>query len=304
MAMLISMVVPCYNEEDALPLFKARFDEATAGMDEARFELLLVDDGSRDGTLSLCHRLAGQDARVRVLSLARNSGKEAALLAGLSHARGDLIAVMDADLQDPPELLCTMYDTLRRTGCDCVASRRVTRVGEPPVRSFFARLFYRLMRRLSEVAMEDGVRDFRLMRREMLDAILRLPEKRRFSKGLFAWVGFDVRYLAYENVERVAGVTKWSFWNLLAYAVEGIVSLTTAPLAVPFGFSLLCAAAALVLACCGQGFPALLCLLACLALVSCGIAGAYVARIFWEAKRRPLYVLRRDTPTRRPTDRP
>ncbi len=288
-AMLISIVVPCFNEEEALPHFTARFDHIADRMDVS-FELLLVNDGSKDGTLALARALARADGRVRVLSLSRNFGKEAALLSGLSHAAGDLVAVMDADLQDPPDLLPKMLQRLEETGCDCVATRRVTRAGEPPVRSLFARVFYRLINRLSPVRVEDGVRDFRLMRREMVDAILRLSEKRRFSKGLFSWVGFDVCLIEYENVERVAGVTKWSFWGLLRYALEGVFSLTDAPLSLAFVFSALTLLSCLVLLCLSLWLPAGMCAAASAVLLSIGLFGQYLARAYWETKKRPLYV--------------
>lgn len=291
--MLISIVVPCYNEEEALPLFKARFDGATSEIPAATFELVFVDDGSRDETPALLSRYASEDARVRVLTFSRNAGKEAALLAGLTHAGGDLVAVMDADLQDPPELLGTMLGILSETGCDCAAARRVTRAGEPPVRSFFARVFYRAMRGVPGVRVVDGARDFRLMRREMVDAILTLSEKRRFSKGLFAWVGFDVRFVEYENVERAAGVTKWSFWALLRYAVEGVCSLTAAPLLLPLLLGAPIFLACLVLLCLGMRLAALLCGATSLALFSIGVLGQYLARAYWEAKRRPKYVIKK-----------
>lgn len=291
--MLVSIIVPCYNEEEALPHFKARLDQIVAQMEGVSLELLFVNDGSTDGTGALLTRYMAEDPSVRALTLSRNSGKEAALLAGLSGASGDLVAVMDADLQDPPELLLAMLHTLRETGCDAVAARRVTRVGEPPVRSFFARTFYKLMRTLSPVRLEDGVRDFRLMRREMIDAILRLPETRRFSKGLFAWVGFDVRYIEYENVERVAGVTKWSFWALLRYALEGVFCMSAAPLSLSFVFALVCCVACVVSLCLGLFTAALLCGLSAVILFALGIFGLYVARAYWEAKRRPLYLLKK-----------
>jgi len=293
--MLLSVVVPCYNEEEALPFFKARFDAAAPLLAGVDLELLLVDDGSTDGTLALARRLAAEDSRVRVLAFSRNFGKESALLAGLSGARGALVTVMDADLQDPPELLADMLRTMGETGCDCVATRRVTRAGEPPVRSFFARAFYRAINRVSQVRVKDGVRDFRLMRREMVDAILRLSERRRFSKGLFAWVGFDVRYMEYENAERVAGITKWSFWGLFKYALEGIVSLTSAPLSAAFACGALCVLSCVALLFWGCWLAALLCGLAALILFGIGVLGVYLARVFWEVKGRPLYVLKKDS---------
>lgn len=292
--MKISIVVPCYNEEDSLPLFKERFDGIAAQMEDVVFELLFIDDGSTDQTLSLCHRLASGDARIRVISLSRNFGKEAALLAGLSQASGDLVSMMDVDLQDPPELLPAMLSVMRDTACDCVAAKRVTRAGEPPVRSFFARLFYRLMHRISDVRVEDGVRDFRLMRREVADAILSLPEKRRFSKGLMAWVGFDIRYIAYENVERVAGETKFSFWGLFRYAIEGITSLTSAPAGMPYLFAGLCSLGFVLLMIRGVWTAALLCALSACVLTGIGVLGSYIARVFWETKKRPLYIFKKD----------
>lgn len=293
--MKISIVVPCFNEEEALPLFVEQMD-AIATRTEADLELLLIDDGSTDGTLAYMRTLADARSDVRALSFSRNYGKEAALLAGLTHATGDLVAVMDADLQDPPELLLTMLQTLRENGCDCVAARRVTRAGEPPVRSWFARGFYRLMRYLSTVPVEDGVRDFRLMTRQMADAILSLPEKRRFSKSLFAWVGFDVCYIEYENVPRLAGVTKWSFWGLVKYALEGVFWVTTSPLAASFVFAVLTLLAALVLFLLGLSIAGLMCVLSALVLTGIGVFGLYLTRIYWEVKRRPLYVLREEDP--------
>ncbi len=291
--MLISIVVPCYNEEEALPHFLRRFGEIAGRMADVAFELLLVDDGSRDGTLALAREMAREDGRVRVLSFSRNFGKEAALHAGLAHATGDYVAVMDADLQDPPEMLPQMLEMIRETGCDCVGTRRVTRAGEPPVRSAFARAFYRWVNRVSQVEIVDGARDFRLMRRDMVDAVLSLSERRRFSKGLFAWVGFDVRYIGYENVERVAGVTKWSFWALLRYAIEGIISLTPAPLYLPFLLGALSAVGCVCLLCFAAWAAALISGLAALTLTGVGVLGLYTARLFEEAKKRPLYICRK-----------
>lgn len=290
--MKISIVVPCFNEEEALPLFMEQFDRQVANVTGVHFEIVLVDDGSSDATLALSNALADRDSRVRVLSFSRNFGKEAALLAGLVHASGDLVAVMDADLQDPPELLVEMINILRETGCDCVAARRVTRAGEPPVRSFFARTFYKAINRLSAVQIEDGARDFRLMRREMVDAIISLPERRRFSKGLFAWVGFDVRYVSYENVERVAGTTKWSFWGLLRYALEGMFSMSAIPLALPFLLALALLLTTIVLLATRSWMAALLCAFAAVLHLCLGVFGQYLARIYWEAKKRPLYLLK------------
>lgn len=274
-------------------MFKARFDEVAARLD-ASWELLFVDDGSKDRTLAICKGFAAGDSRVRVLSLSRNFGKEAALLCGLSEASGDLVSVMDADLQDPPELILAMLSKMRETQCDCVAARRATRAGEPPIRSFFARMFYRLMRG-AEVRVEDGVRDFRLMKREVVEAIVSLPEKRRFSKGLMVWVGFDTRYIEYENVERAAGKTKFSFLSLFRYAIEGVTSLTSAPLLIPYGFGALCLFLLLILGLSGAFSAAAVCAVSALMLFSLGALGSYIGRVFWETKRRPLYIQKKKT---------
>lgn len=291
--MKISIVVPCYNEADSLPHFKACFDKVAAQMPSIAFEVLLVNDGSKDETLSLCRKYEETDARICVLSFSRNFGKEAAIYAGLSHTTGELVAMLDADLQDPPELLIDMLRIMQETNCDCVAARRITRTGEPPIRSFFARTFYKIMHGLSEVRVEDGVRDFRLMRREVVEAILSLPEKRRFSKGLMVWVGFDVQYIPYHNIERVAGETKFSFMGLFRYAIEGVTCLTSTPMRISYGLCAFCILAALLLCFLGCFLPALLCAVTAFILLCIGAIGAYVARIFWETKHRPLYVLRK-----------
>ena len=232
----ISIVVPCYNEEAALPYFFEEIRRVAEQMerreDGLSFEFLFVDDGSRDGTLSLLRRYAEEDARVRYLSFSRNFGKEAAMYAGLERARGDFVAVMDADMQDPPALLPELYEALCEEEYDCAATRRVTRKGEPPIRSFFARLFYRLINHISDTEIVDGARDFRLMKRRMVDAILSMKEVNRFSKGIFGWVGFRTKWIPFQNVKRVAGETKWSFWKLFRYSVQGILAFSTAPLAI------------------------------------------------------------------------
>lgn len=228
--MLLSVVVPCYNEEKSVPLFY------TAAVDVLKtlplsYELIFVNDGSRDGTLQEMLKLyeAHRDT-VRVIDFSRNFGKEAGLLAGLRASKGDLVTVMDVDLQDPPSLLPKMLETMEKNGDDIVGTRRVDRKGEPPVRSWFARKFYKLINRYTEVEIVDGARDFRLMKRPVVDAILSLKERNRFSKGLFVWVGFKSEYLEYENVERAAGESKWSFWKLFRYALDGIIEYTDAPL--------------------------------------------------------------------------
>ncbi|HIZ55746.1 MAG TPA: glycosyltransferase family 2 protein [Firmicutes bacterium] len=303
---LLSAVVPCYNEESALPLFYTAFCRVTEQLSELSFELIFVDDGSSDQTLQEMRALAEKDSRVRYLSFSRNFGKEAALYAGLQAARGDYVAVMDVDLQDPPELLVDMYRSLTQEGVDCVATRRVTRKGEPPIRSFFARMFYWLINRISKAEIVDGARDFRLMTRQVVDAILSISEYNRFSKGIFGWVGFRTKWLEYENVERAAGTTKWSFWKLLVYSLDGIVAFSTAPLAIAsvigflfciVGFITLCIIImkTLIFGDPVSGWPSLACLIVFiggLQLFCIGILGQYLSKTYLETKRRPIYILK------------
>lgn len=302
----LSIVVPCYNEQEALPLFHAAVSKVMDGMAEVAFELVLVNDGSSDGTLAEMRRLAAEDGRVKYLSFSRNFGKESAMFAGLEHATGSFVAVMDVDLQDPPELLPEMYQTLKQGEYDCVATRRVSRKGEPAVRSFFARMFYRIINRISKTEIVDGARDFRLMTRQMADAILAMREYNRFSKGIFGWVGFNTKWLEYVNVERVAGETKWSFWKLFLYSIEGIVAFSTAPLAISSVMGFIFCAAAVVLAVFygikslivpgdPAGFPTLICIIllaAGLQLFSIGILGQYLSKTYLETKGRPIYILK------------
>ena len=229
---ILSLVVPCYNEEEAAPLFYQAVQPVAAQLEPLQLEILFVDDGSKDGTLEVLKRLHAQDKRVRYLSFSRNFGKEAAMFAGLQASKGDYVAIMDADLQDPPSLLLDMVKGIEEEGYDCVATRRVSRKGEPPIRSFFARAFYRIIRRISRADIVDGARDYRLMTRKMVDAILQMQEYNRFSKGIFGWVGFRTKWLEYENVERAAGETKWSFWKLFLYSLDGIAAFSTVPLAI------------------------------------------------------------------------
>lgn len=269
------------------------------------FELLFIDDGSRDRTLELLERFAQEDVRVRYISFSRNFGKEAAMYAGLKNAKGDYVAVMDADMQDPPSLLPEMYEVLTAGKYDSVATRRVDRTGEPPIRSFFARCFYKLINKISEADIVDGARDFRLMKRKMVDAIVSMGEYNRFSKGIFGWVGFRTKWLPYENVERVAGETKWSFWKLFKYSLQGIVAFSTAPLAIASVFGLLLCFAAFVIICViivktiafGDlvgGWPSLACLILFmggLQLFCTGILGQYLAKTYLETKHRPIYII-------------
>lgn len=230
MKKLLSIVVSCYNEELAIPLFYKEVKKMIEKMDYLDFEIVFVDDGSKDKTLEILKKLAKKDKQVKYVSFSRNFGKEAAMYAGLEYSKGDYVTLMDADLQDPPAMLEKMYKYLESGEYDCVATRRVTRKGEPPIRSFFARQFYKIINKLSDIEMVDGARDYRLMRREMVDAIVDMREYNRYSKGLFSFVGFKTKWLEYENVQRVAGETKWSFWKLFIYAIDGITAFSTKPL--------------------------------------------------------------------------
>lgn len=307
MGRCISVVVPCYNEEQALPYFIQEIQTVAAQMAQKQvdLEVLLVNDGSRDGTLGVLRDYAAQYPNVRYLSFSRNFGKEAAMYAGLEHARGDYVAIMDADMQDPPSLLPQMYDLLQTGEYDSVATRRVSRKGEPLIRSFFARMFYKLINRISDADIVDGARDYRLMRRPMVDAILSMKEVNRFSKGIFGWVGFRTYWLPYENVERVAGETKWSFWKLFRYSLEGIIAFSTAPLAIASVVGLLvCLAAVVALAVVlvktlafgdpVAGWPSMICIILFLGgvqLLTVGIIGQYLAKTYLETKKRPIYIL-------------
>lgn len=233
----ITVVVPCYNEEESLPIFYEEMERVrkqdfnnSENEQEIEFEYIFVDDGSKDGTLNEMKQLSQKDSKARYISFSRNFGKEAAILAGLDASTGDFVTLMDVDLQDPPSLLKKMYDIIKKEGYDCVATRRKNRKGEPPVRSFFARMFYKIINKMSDVEMVDGARDYRLMSRKVVDSIISMREYNRYSKGLFTFVGFKTKWISYENIERVAGKTKWSFWKLFKYALEGITAFSTAPL--------------------------------------------------------------------------
>ena len=238
----ISVIVPCYNEQEALPFFYEAIGKIAGKMKQeynVDYEFVFVDDGSRDRTLEILRDFAKKDERVKYISFSRNFGKESAIYAGLEHVTGDYISMMDADLQDPPELLMEMYQEIKKDEYDCIGTRRVTRKGEPPIRSFFAHCFYKLMNKISKAEIVDGARDFRLMTRQMVNAILDVKEYNRFSKGIFGWVGFKTKWLEYENIERVAGNTKWSFWKLFLYSLDGIVAFSTVPLSVASAFGML-----------------------------------------------------------------
>lgn len=302
---LVSIVCPCYNEEAMVPLYyDAMRERVFSRLTGYSFELILVNDGSKDGTLKILRELAKQDPRVKYISFSRNFGKEAAMYAGLKNAKGDFVCVMDCDLQDPPEMIEEMLKRLENEDCDCVATRRVTRKGEPRIRSAFARAFYRIINRISDTEFVDGARDFRMMRRCVVDAVLELPEYHRFSKGIFMWVGFDTVWLEYENIERAAGETKWSFWKLMRYAVEGIVSFSTAPLQIATAvgsiisvISLLYMVIRVIIAMIWgnpvAGYPSLLAIMLTLGgfvLLALGIIGEYVARTYMQVKQRPIYI--------------
>ena len=302
--MLLSLIVPCYNEQEALPVFYRETAKVLASMD-CDCELLLINDGSRDNTLAVMKELAAADPRVLYFSFSRNFGKEAAMYAGFCNARGDYIAVMDADLQDPPSLLPEMVRILQSGQYDSVATRRADRAGEPPVRSWFARRFYSLINRISDADIVDGARDFRLMTREMKDAILSMSEYNRFSKGIFGWVGFKTCWLPFENVERVAGQTKWSFWGLMKYAIDGIISFSQTPLDIASWFGFLMTGIAflmlifivvrrLIFGDPVAGWASTICVIIFiggLQLFCLGIMGQYLAKTYMEVKNRPHYII-------------
>ena len=302
--MLLSIIVPCYNEQEVLPLFYRKTGEVLEKMG-CEYELILVDDGSKDGTLAVMKDLAAKDQHVKYLSFSRNFGKESAMYAGLANAKGDYVAVMDADMQDPPSLLPRMLDKLQTGEYDCVAARRVSRKGEPKIRSFFARGFYKLVNLISEAEIVDGARDFRLMKREMVQAVLSMGEYNRFSKGIFSWVGFGTAWVEYENAERAAGTTKWSFWGLTKYALDGVVSFSHAPLAFIAWLGLVMTAFAAVMLVFVVvrklifGDPvagwastmSVIIFIGGLQLFCLGIIAQYLAKTYMETKRRPHYII-------------
>lgn len=303
----VSIIVSCYNEEKSLPLFYKEIDKVFVKLEE-KLELILVDDGSKDNTLKVMQKLCKEDNRIKFISFSRNFGKEAAMYAGLQTATGDYVGLMDADLQDPPSLLPKMLDLLNDFSLDydCVATRRVNRDGEPPIRSFFARKFYKLINKMSDVELVDGARDYRLMTRKMVDAILQLKEYNRFSKGLFGFVGFKTKWLEYKNIERVAGETKWSFWKLFKYAVEGIVAFTTAPLTIAALLGMIFCFIAFVMIIViivktiifgdpTSGWPSMICvifLVSGVQLFCLGIIGEYLSKTYLETKKRPIYIIK------------
>ena len=303
----ISIIVPCYNEEQAIPFF---YDEITKIVEEMKnnFEFIFINDGSKDKTIEVIKQYSKKDKRVKYIHFSRNFGKEAAMLAGLKLSTGDYVAIMDADLQDPPSLLPQMLNILEdpNNDYDCVGTRRVTRKGEPPIRSLFARMFYKIINKMSKIEMVDGARDYRLMSRQMVDSILELGEYNRYSKGLFQFVGYNTKWLEYENVERVAGETKWSFWKLFLYAIEGIVAFSTAPLAISsiagiifciisFIMIIIIIAKTIIFGDPTAGWPSLVCIIffvSGIQLFCLGIIGQYLSKTYLETKKRPIYIIK------------
>ena len=303
---LISVIVPCYNESAALPFFFEELDKVKSAMPEYDFEAIYVDDGSKDDTLSVIRSRAKADSQTRYVSFSRNFGKEAGMLAGLRESKGDYVCIMDADLQDPPSLLPQMMAIINEKGCDSVATRRGNRKGEPPVRSFFAKCFYRVINKISKVEFVSGARDYRLMSRRMVDAVLSLSEYNRFSKGIFSWVGFKTEWISFENVERVAGKTKWSFWGLFKYSLECIIAFSTVPLAISsccgffmFLVSIIGALAIFIrkivdASSSVSGWASLVCIIlfvSGLQLLCMGILGQYLSKTYMETKHRPDYII-------------
>ena len=301
----VDLVVPCFNEEESIPLFYEEIKKVREELN-VKLEIIFVDDGSTDKSLTIMKEIAQNDNLVKYISFARNFKKEAAMLAGLDASTGDYVTVMDVDLQDPPSLLGEMIRLIEEEGYDIVGTRRVTRKGEPPIRSFFARCFYKIINKMSNVEMVDGARDYRLMTRQVVDNVLKLREYNRYSKGLFAFVGFKTKWLEYENIERVAGETKWSFWKLFKYAIEGIVAFTTAPLtiATTIGFIFCLIAFIMIIIIIVKtlvygdptaGWPSLACIIFLVSgvqLLCVGVIGEYLAKMYLEVKNRPIYIIK------------
>ncbi|MBD5142058.1 MAG: glycosyltransferase family 2 protein [Ruminococcus sp.] len=307
---LISIVVPCYNEQEVLPMFYEEIQKIMKQMQEEHaeliFELVFIDDGSRDKTLEILREMSLKDKRVRYISFSRNFGKEAGMYAGLENAKGDFVVVMDADLQHPPAFLPKMYNYVKDGEFDCATTRRVSRQGESKIRSAFARLFYKIMNKISQTEIVDGAQDFRFMSRQMVDAILNMQEYNRFSKGIFSWVGFKTQYIEYENVERPAGTSSWSFWGLFRYSLEGIMAFSTAPLMIASILGIVSCVVAVILFivwlikgfCDGwifattTGIMCALFFIGGLQLFCTGILGQYLSKSYLEVKHRPIYLMR------------
>lgn len=305
MSKLCSCIVPCFNEEEVIPLYYEEMQKVRK-QEEGKidFEIIFIDDGSKDKTLEVIKKLSEQDECIHYVSFSRNFGKEAAMYAGFEHANGEYVVTMDVDLQDPPHLIPEMIRCIEEEGYDSVATRRVTRKGEPPIRSFFARRFYGLINKISDADIVDGARDFRMMKRDMVNAILSMPEYNRFTKGIFGWVGFKTKWIEFENVERAAGETKWSFWKLFRYALEGIIAFSTVPLTIvsligvvvciiAFLFLLFVAIRAVIFGDPVAGWPSLICVISFLSgiqLLGIGVVGMYLSKTYLETKKRPIYI--------------
>lgn len=305
MSKLCSCIVPCFNEEEVIPLYYEEMQKVRK-QEEGKidFEIIFIDDGSKDKTLEVIKKLSEQDECIHYVSFSRNFGKEAAMYAGFEHANGEYVVTMDVDLQDPPHLIPEMIRCIEEEGYDSVATRRVTRKGEPPIRSFFARRFYGLINKISDADIVDGARDFRMMKRDMVNAILSMPEYNRFTKGIFGWVGFKTKWIEFENVERTAGETKWSFWKLFRYALEGIIAFSTVPLTIvsligvivciiAFLFLLFVVIRAVIFGDPVAGWPSLICVISFLSgiqLLGIGVVGMYLSKTYLETKKRPIYI--------------
>jgi len=306
---LLSVIVPCYNEEENVHYFYEELmkNQGFFGKKQLDVEVIYIDDGSKDKTVEEIKKLASNDERVKMVSFSRNFGKEAAIFAGFQKSKGDYVVMMDADLQDPPSLLPEMFGYIEE-GYDSVATRRVSRKGEPPIRSFFARLFYKLMNKISKADIVDGARDYRLMTRQVVDSILAMGEYNRFSKGIFGWVGYETKWIEYENIERVHGETKWSFWKLFIYSIEGITAFSTVPLAIASVMGVLfCAIAFLMIVFIlirslvwtdpVGGWPSLVCIISMVSgvqLFCLGIVGQYLSKTYLEVKKRPIYLVKEE----------
>ena len=305
MSKLCSCIVPCFNEEEVIPLYYEEMQKVRK-QEEGKidFEIIFIDDGSKDKTLEVIKKLSEQDECIHYVSFSRNFGKEAAMYAGFEHANGEYVVTMDVDLQDPPHLIPEMIRCIEEEGYDSVATRRVTRKGEPPIRSFFARRFYGLINKISDADIVDGARDFRMMKRDIVNAILSMPEYNRFTKGIFGWVGFKTKWIEFENVERAAGETKWSFWKLFRYALEGIIAFSTVPLTIvsligvvvciiAFLFLLFVVIRAVIFGDPVAGWPSLICVISFLSgiqLLGIGVVGMYLSKTYLETKKRPIYI--------------
>lgn len=301
---MLSLIIPCYNEQEALPLFYKEVTKVLENIDE-EYELIFVNDGSKDDTLNILKSFSEENPHVTYLSFSKNFGKEAAMFAGFCNVNGDYVAVMDADMQDPPSLLPQMLDIVKNKGYDSVATRRVSRKGEPPIRSWFARKFYVIINKISDADVVDGARDFRLMKRDMVDAIVSLNEYNRFSKGIFGWVGFKTYWLPYENVERVAGETKWNFWKLFKYAIDGIINFSQVPLSIASWlgiFMTVCSVLSLIFIIVRKliwgdpvdGWASTICVIIFIGgiqMLCLGIIGQYLAKTYMESKHRPHYII-------------